>query len=390
MATITSVSSPFFYWQLPKMLEEPVNKATKLWKDFQSSLGAPVQEVMLPRTKTLSQEHIEALQKEKDFFNQFWDPSHPVNPHLTYQSAIRKHFSWKIETLPFELHGKCMNVDYSVIEPAHQKASQNFVFLLGNLSVHDDNITGIYPFLASYMKEREKNPNMEGIRFILVSQYNTKTEENKQFKPLNLDEMGQVLAKILEGLQKTKGPIQQLMGYSLGTIALSAALPHLDSEYLPKNIYWDRGPSSLEVISHNHGFKGWFLWHCARFAGWDFDLGHNIRKYLGDRKEQKIYITEVEHDSYFAKQASLAKSPHLKNLGAEQGFHKFTFDFAKQLYDERGHHGLHNGLLDYFHLQKPTKELKSHESMADLLIRSFPKKPASPKSLLRWAFSTEK
>ncbi|MBX9924044.1 MAG: hypothetical protein K2Y01_08030 [Rhabdochlamydiaceae bacterium] len=387
MSTIAALSPSNFSWQIPEMFVEPVNKAAKLWQNFQTSLGAPVQDVMLPRAKSLSQEHIDILQKEKDFFAHFWDPSYQVNPHLPYHAAIRKHFVWKKESLPIEMQGNPMKVDYSIIEPSHQKASQNFVFLLGNLSVHDDNITGIYPFLASYMKERAKNPNMPGIRFILISQYDTKTQDNTQFVPKNVDEIGQVLAKTLESLQKEKGAIHQIMAYSLGTIALSSALPYISTEELPKNIYWDRGPSSLEVISHAHGFKGWFLWHCAKFAGWDFDLGQNIRKYLANRKDQKIYIAEVEHDCYFAKKCSLAQSPHLESLGKEQGFHKFSFDFAKQLHDERCHHGLHNGLLDHFHLKNPTTELKTHESMADLLIRSFPKNTSTSKSLLRWAFS---
>jgi hypothetical protein len=386
---MSSFAISHFSWQIPKIFQEPSEKAHKIWRTFQSILGSPVKDVMLPRTRNLSKKQIEMLQKEKDFFKNFWDPSLPLNPQLPYQEAIRKHFVWKKEALSIEVQATPLLVECSIIEPAHQTNAQNFVLLLGNLSLHDDNITGVYPFLVSYLKEREKNPNMPGIRFILISQYDTKMPDNSPFIAHNLDEIGQVLAKALSALQKAKGEIIQLMGYSLGTIALSAALPYIPSEDLPKNIYWDGGPSSLELISQSHGLKGWFLWNCAKVAGWDFDLGLNIRKYLGDRKDQKIYIAEVENDSFFAKESSLARSPHLQDLKEEQGFHAFSFDFVQQLHDERTHHSIHNGYLDHFHLKNPkTTELKTKESMADLLIRSFPKKPTSQSFLSRWIFSS--
>jgi hypothetical protein len=373
MTTISSALSPSqLNTDLP-IWTPLVDKIQSTWQSFKQTVGSPVQKALFPFSHKLIHAHEKILETERQFFYDFWDPTKPLHPHLPSHEAIRNAFTYRKETSPIEVNGQALSLEYTVIEPLQREAkeTQNFVYLGGIFAKNDTNIMSLYPFLASYLEEKKRNPSLSPIRFILMSQYDVKTQEKEVFRFKDIDEAGLATMTSLEAVQKKLGPIYQLVAYSLGSIVLAAGLKY-DHGALPSRIYFDRGPSSLQKIGTTLGLTGFFLHQIAKFSGWDIDVGFEIQKHLGSRKEQKILVSSVKQDHRFSGEVSLSQSPYLLPLFGKDGFEAFCFDFTRQLYANESHHSLHNGLLDGYHLAQPASCLSNKKSMADLVISSFP------------------
>ncbi len=354
------------------------SKSQEILDIFKESVAPIIRDgFYLPLSGKLSTEDQNRLQKEVLFYHDFWNNETANNPHLPYQKEIQKHFSCKTETLPIELNGKHLQVEYSIIESpkSSSQAAQNLVFILGNLSTINNNIVAIYPFLASYLEQAKNDPSIAPLSVICINQYST-SQNGLMYKSKTLDESGEILTKTLKQISLTKGPITQIIGHSLGSIVLASALKTASKEkdLLPPNIYFDRGPSSISETSKKLGLTGWALLQIAKFSGWDIDVGREIHEHLLNRPNQNILISEVSNDYFFSEKSSLCKSPYLQNLQPEQGIQCLSFDFAAQLYDEKGHHNIHNGNLDGHHLTpREPSILKNNESMSDKIMRIFTK-----------------
>ncbi len=354
--------------------KSPIHSKTKqIWDTFKDNLGEVIRNTFfLPLAGRISKKSQLLLDGEKAFFQKFWDVSKPTNPQIPLHEEIRNSFNLKTETFDITVHGKSLQVDVCVIESKGKSSEtpQNLAFILGNLSTLDNDIMTPYPFLASYAEKAKENPSIAPFRGILISHYATK-ENGSKYAAKTMDEAGLILTETLKQIYTQKGPVAQVIAHSLGTIILSSALKHLASENgaFPKNIYFDRGASSVENLSTLFGLLGRISLPISRLTGWDVNIGHEIAKHLSNRPNQTIYMSEALKDHRFPGPCSLLNSPHIAGLGTKNGFFKFSFDFSAQLFATAGHHNLHNGQLDGHHLISTNSEkLKNEETMAEKIM----------------------
>lgn len=347
----------------------PNSFTPKIWKTFKEAIGGTIRDsFFLPLNGKLSLENRLKVQGTIDFFEDFWNLLSPLNPQLPYQKEIRETFVCKKEAQTIEVAGKSLKVEYNVIEsPSSSSASQNLVCILGNSSLLNNNISYIYPFLASYLEKNKHSIFPIPLRMICISQYAT-FENNHLYKPKTLEEAGMILTEVLKKIAKTKGPIDQVVAHSLGTIVLASSLKYAAHEkgLIPSNILFDRGPSSIEETSYRKlgNLGGWVALKLAKLSGWDLDLGLEIQKHLGSRVESNILISEVIHDFHF-ENIGISSSPQLKNVP----FKKFIFDFADSFHIWRSHHSLSPSLLDGHHLvPRNPSLLENNESLASKVI----------------------
>ena len=345
--------------------------------------------ILFPLTiKYIPQNYQNLLLEERKFFHDFWNPNLPLNPKLPHQKEIQDHFSWKVERLSFAVEGTPFEVEYSLIEPKDLGGilPKNFIYAPGNVVTHDNFILGLYPFLASYLEKRKREPGLIPSRFFILSQYDTYREDGKKFCPKNIHEPGLVFAQILKALTQQKGPIDLITAHSLGTIVLASSLKYLASlssskkeSILPKNIYMDRGVSSTEKAGSLLGPLNPFLAFLSRMSDWNLDIGNEIYQHLSSRKDQALLLSEVKKDFYFSKDRSLVQSPYIQALTKERKAFTFSFDFPAQQYHPIAHHMLNNSYLEHYQLvQKEDSLLQEGESMADLAIRILYRENSNP------------
>ncbi len=351
------------------------SRINAVWDSFVEGIGRIIRDAFfLPLANKLSAKNEELLQKEITFYKDFWNPEEPIDPQLPFHQEIRAGFTRKMEGSFITVNGKQLQVEYSVIE-SHSDCSreaQTIVFALGSLSTLDNNIISAYPFLASYIEKANQDPSIPPLRVICISQYDTKIE-GATYRAKTLDESGQILAEVLKDISENTGPISQVIAHSLGSIILAAALKHATAlDVLPLNLYFDRGPSSIEKVSEGLGLTGWVALQLAKFSGWDIDVGLEIKNHLSNRPGQNVLISEVINDHHFSGPSSLLKSPHLASLDPEQGIHKLSFDFPDQLYHNISHHNLNNRFLDGYHLvPRNFQILKNSETMAAKIMEQL-------------------
>ncbi len=385
---ITSISSTSNYLDFSSSFPSVSNKIQKVWNSFKESIGGAIRNTFfLPLANKLSIENQNKLRKEVLFYQDFWNPEKPLNPELPYQEAIRKNFVQKKESRSIEANGKQLQIEYSIIESKNSLSlpAQNLVFILGNTSTLDNNIVTPYPFLASYLKKTEGLFFPAPLRIICISQYAI-LENGEFYRAKTLDESGLILTETLKSISLEKGPIAQIVAHSLGTIILASALKYLSNEkdLLPSHLYFDRGPSSIELASYKKlgNWAGWVTHKLAQFSGWDLNLGFEIQKHLKNRKNQTVILSEVPHDAHFGG-VSLPSSPYLQDLKEDKGFYKIAFDFADQLQHLVSHHSKHNGFLNGYHLLPRNPEfLKNNESMSDKLMNPFSQSLYNPVTYL--------
>ncbi len=333
----------------------PIRKTETLYESCITSLGGIIRDTyFMPLFNKLPPEWQLQLEKEEEFFLEFWNAKASLRPEFPLQKDIRNHFICKTEKIAVTVLGKKLWVKCLIIESKNHKESDkfyNFVHVLGNSSTIDSNIAQTYPFLASYLTLKQNYP----ARFILISQYNIESRDKSMplHKIKTLQEGGFILSETLKSLEETCGTIHQIFAHSLGCMIAAASLqffhkitpqntvlennplsPLFQKIYktftkaaeffiqcyefiiysltgkvtknppenpptlkairtfksLPKNIHFDRGPSCIKELSKER-WGGSLFKDFARMSGWDLDLGKEIFNFVQNTKENLPPIT---------------------------------------------------------------------------------------------------
>lgn len=332
---------------------------------------------------------------EKEFFRKFWDSKVPCRPELPHHQKIRDNFSWRKEEVRIKINGKPLTVTYSVIETKNCKQDDevyNFIHVLGVTCTSDNDIMSTYPLLATYLEMKDRPP----ARFILISQYETRSEDGALYKVETLDqEVGKILYNTLKGLEKKYGQIHQLLAYSLGCIVTAASLKHfeaikqvdseksslqgrvtLESQGMPKHITFDRGPSSVTELSKLYT-GGFILLPLGKISGWDMDFGKEIADFVQRFGEQSPSITviNVVKDHRFGNKVNLYESSHIKYLKDQDKISAILLDQPLQCAHQHAHHSTSLKVWNEHHIVEGTEDvLKSNKSLAyAILEKSIPK-----------------
>ena len=347
-------------------------KVQDIWNTFQSMIRKELRtRFFLPVTENLSAKLQKQLTKEIAYYQDFWDPTKPLDPLLTSQAEIRKQFTQRQESAAITVNNKTLEVGYTVIESKwDSKDTKNLVILLGNLSTLNNTIMYQYPFLDLYVKKVEEDPFTSPFRLICISQYATK-QNGKMYMAETLDESGQILTETLKAIIQKKGPIESLVAHSIGSIILTAGLRHAkQANVLPLTICIDRTLSSVTHRSKLYGLVGKCALVFAKAFGWFINLGKQIKEHFSDRPNQTVYISEVLEDHLFPGECSLVQSRHLEK--EIPGIKKFSFDFPAQKHNNMGHHGLHTGYLSGYHLVPRNEDvLPNDKTMTHLIMEKL-------------------
>lgn len=436
MSPLSKVSSPE-HLQPNLSYNTPSKKTETLYESCITSLGGIIRDAyFMPLFNKLSPEWQLQLEKEEEFFQKFWNAKAELRPEFPLQKDIRNHFIHKTEKVAVTVFGKKLWVRCLIIESKNHKESDtfyNFVHVLGNSSTIDSNIAQTYPFLASYLNLKPNYP----ARFILISQYNIESREKSMplYKIKTLQEGGFILSETLKSLEETYGTIHQIFAHSLGCMIATTSLqffhkitpqntlknnppsllfqkihmiftkaaeffikcyefiiypltgkiiktppenpPILKAirtfKSLPKNIHFDRGPSSIEELSKERWGGSIFL-DFAKLSGWDLDLGKEIFNFVQNTKENlpSITFTNALQDHIFNGKASLIANPYIQRLTTEKKVTSLILDITQQCIHSSAHHSLHAGALNRLHLIEESSEqnfLQGNESLSDAIIR---------------------
>ena len=250
----------------------------------------------------------------------------------------------------------------------------NHLVVQGNLSTLDNNIPALYPFLASYVTQKEKKPDLPPARFIMINHYhNTIKDEGSGFSNIYLpgdrDEWTYVFKKSLESVVDTYVSLEMISAHSLGKIPLLGHLKHVKehefTKLFPKVLFLSQGPSSTYEVSKNVPFetypKGWcfllgaFVYYLSKWSGWEVALDETLidffTKIPNDEETRKklsntkVIITEVDKDYYFPGKASLCASDHLDKIDSRVNLYRMSFSPPLSWGVQRGHHNFNMGLL---------------------------------------------
>ncbi|MCX6990559.1 MAG: hypothetical protein NTX49_05805 [Chlamydiae bacterium] len=354
----------------------PVTERTKtLWERFKLFVGGLLRDTFfwVLHSRLSEQQNIQ-LEQENAFFRDFWNRSAPFSPRWPQRNEIISTFTHK--KISLDLHSpKRLEVDCCTIETQAEEPTRpyyNFALAMGNLSTIRNNITGIYPFISAYLAKRRADPSLPPARFILISQYDLR-QGVTPYKPETIDEAGQILSSTLSSLQDKYGPINQLAAHSLGTIVTGAALKYIDRTRLPRHMYFDRGPSSIQEICRSK-LGGSILYPLASVLGWDIDLGKEVAEFHRSCEiPPSIVISNVKKDHHFVDTAALSRSSHIERLAAESKLEVMEFDFPGQDLHETAQHNIGNDqLYGHYLLPRAVEErrlpLGRAESMAQAIV----------------------
>ena len=348
-----------------------------------------------PFLETAPEEMHQQQAVEKEFFRKFWDPKAPCRPELIHHQKIRNNFTWRKEEVPIKVNGKSLTVTYSVIETKDCNQDDevyNFIHVLGVTCTADNDIMSTYPLLATYLEMKNRPP----ARFILISQYETRSENGTLYKVETLDqEVGKILCNTLKVLEKKYGQIHQLLAYSLGCIVTAASLKHfeaikeveseksslqgritLESQGMPKHITFDRGPSSVTELSKLYT-GGSILLPLAKISGWDMDFGKEIAEFsrrFGE-KAASISVINVVKDHRFGNKVNLYESPYIKDLKDQGKVSAVLLDQPLQCAHQYAHHSTSLKIWNEHHIVEGTEDvLKGNKSLAyAILEKSMPR-----------------
>jgi len=293
---------------------------------------------------------------------------------------------------------------------------------LGNTASIDNDILDTYPLLEAYLNLEEKPP----ARFILLNQYGTYGSSGMQHKPETLSEAGLILSETLKSTEEIFGTLDQLVCFSLGGIVTAAALPHFHNKKvcaeesslemffhqiaafiskmcerigyplqgritifnpndetvqktervfksLPKNIVFDRAPSSIEKLSDRYT-GGQVLAVLAKASGWTLDLGKNIAEFVEtcDEAAPSIVTVSALRDFRFKGEANLHTNPHIQQLVKDGKVTSLALDIPSQLVHPHAQHSLGTNIWNRFHLEEGFKDqsfLEGNDSLAAAIIK---------------------
>lgn len=306
---------------------------------------------------------------------QFWETS---RPDLEYpkKEAIRKHFDRYEQSIEFEggIKLKCIVFESKGCQKKGVKVL-NHLILQGNTSTLDNNWEGAYPFFHSYMEHKEKDKNLPPARFIMWNQYDNKivkpgTTKEEMYLPGSMDEWTFLTKKLIESFTHKYGKFQLMAAHSLGTIPMVGQLKHWTEkefkDFFPGTVFLAKGPSSLYEASKNVPFEfgcypfGWvfilgaIMYFLAKATGWTLELDQTLVDFFNklpqtaDIKKKlnntNLIISEVKHDYYFPKKASLAASEKLDQIKGSN-LYRVSFNPPLNRSTRKGQHSYNPRLL---------------------------------------------
>jgi hypothetical protein len=328
------------------------------------------------------------LTPEKEFYTHFWNG-------IEGFSSICKDYT-KILTIfaPPRDHtclvtlsdGKQVRLTCRVIESKPSDTPESSprpfctsAFVVGNHSTRESSVMESYPYLAFYAREAEVQPNLPRGRFIIISAYDIYDSNSQAYTPKTLDEGGEILNKAICALQSEFGSIDQLVVHSLGTILLGASLKYFTGAnlvHLPKNICWDRGPTSIFHASLNYAAGlGLLLFPPAYLVGWTLDLAGELKQFCenNDMKERTWVFNGATKDHRFYGLADLSKSDAVRDLQNRTDIDvwRLGFDVPKGLLHENAQHSINATMfLKSFLVPGSNEEfLDPGDNLADALMK---------------------
>ena len=378
---------------------------------FSNNLGAIgkfvrnfLREKLFPLSNTSS--YMENMLKRENWISTdlFWKVPF-ADLRYPRQMEIRDQFVRYDQYVIVKSDNKEIKLKCRVIEPKNcpSEGCLNHMVIQGNISTLDNNMPGVYPFLDSYMKEKEQNPNIAPARFVIFSHYDhkiadTETNHEKEYFPEDINEWGFVFKKAFESLVDRYGKFQLLAAHSLGNIPAVELLKHIKKEefdrLFPQTIFLAQGPSSTYEVSKNFPFDiecypwswaffglGPILYFLSKWTGWNIQIDktltdqiNNFSQDLDIQKELKnrhLILSQVEHDYYFPKKAALCGSDKLDKIEDKINLYRMNFNPPLSWATPRAQHNYSIGLLQR---QDLTQERISFEEGRHMLHLHDPKK----------------
>jgi|GEM_PF-1416912 len=367
---------------------------------------------LMSRTDSFSRKILE----REDWFSSdlFWN-SEFIDLRYPRHHEVRSMFNRYDQEIVINEDGKEIKVKCRILETkgcprgADEKVL-NHLIVQGNVSTLNNNMPGVYPFLSSYLKNKELNPQLPHARFIVLTHYGHTIKDSRKdtgliskilkkwiyveeplketnYLPGDMEEWGFVFKKSLETLVNEYGSLDLLAAHSLGNIPVVAHLNHVkDEEFIklfPKTLFLSQGPSSSYEISKNIPFQ-WYPWGwCLGFGGaiygfmklvgWTLSLDQVLTNRLNKiaakaefsekLKETNIVITEVDKDYYFPDKASLAASDVLEDFNEKINLYRLTFNPPLSWGCKRGQHNYNLGLLQRQDLMKEKLHINGNKTI---------------------------
>ena len=314
----------------------------------------------------------------------FWEMP-GADPEYHRKEAIHRHFNRYNQSIVIKVDGKEIRLKCLVIESkgCSKEGALNHLIVQGNTSNLDNNMPGLYPFLDSYMKQKEGNENLPPGRFIIFNHYDNmicKGERAKEerYLPGDMDEWGFLFKKTIESFTNEYGRFQLITAHSLGNIPIVAQLKHLKKEefmkFFPDTLFLAKGPSSLYEVSKNVPFEfgcypyGWFLligmvlYYLAKWTGWTLELDETLvdkLKTLPKTEDvvQRLYetnliVSQVKDDHYFPGKAGLASSKKLDQINDIVNLYRVHFKIPPTRTTKKGGHNFNPGLIKKAFVEK--------------------------------------
>ncbi len=291
---------------------------------------------------------------EKRFGADFWKTTAPLDLNYPYQDRIRKEFSVTNETIRIPVGDKEVALTYRMMlwkGNGNGHKPYNFVFIPGNFWTIESSISGVYPFLASYLLQKDQDKTLPPARFIVTTQYDIKLrgagDAETDYKPETIDEAGYILRETLRQLHEKWGKIDHLFAHSLGTILFARALKQMPAkeDSLPTHLTLHCAPSSIHEKRKQY-WGGILLLQLAKLGKWDFDVETEVVKLCQREDRPKtIILSGVKQDHHFSG-ANLVYRDAIGKLQERGALTVLKFDPHRGLTHQIGHHGMS---CDKFH-----------------------------------------
>jgi hypothetical protein len=336
--------------------------------------------------------------KREDWFSSelFWNSTYN-DVRFPKHQQIKEMFNRYDQSIVIHECGKEIKVKCRILETKDcpkdsNEGVLNHLIVQGNLSTLDNNIPALYPFLASYVTQKEQDAQLPPARFIMINHYHNTVKDDHQsqeerYLPGDVDEWTYVFKKCVESVVDTYGSLEMMSAHSLGNIPVVGHLnhvkPHEFTKLFPKVLFLSQGPSSTYEVSKNIPFEkypnGWcylvgaFVYYLCKWTGWDVSLDATLTDFLAavpndqdsvsKLKKCKVIITEVDKDYYFPGKASLCASDRLDNIDSRVSLYRMSFSPPLAWGVQRGHHNFNMGLLQRQDLVRECLHLQGEKTI---------------------------
>ncbi|MCB1135298.1 MAG: hypothetical protein KDK78_03415 [Chlamydiia bacterium] len=323
-----------------------------------------------------------SLRYEEEYYRRFWSGTEPKDLNLQEADRIRETYLVRDQPVVVLSTGSYKITTYCrVLEPTEYQggALKNVLIFPGSLSKLNNNLFSFYDFLLAETRLKG-NPSY---RFFIFGHYEMLEETNYRetvpYKPPSWAALGEVLKRMVAGLQSKWGKLDLISAHSAGCIAAATLLKRSGPELLPVTLHFDRGPSSMYECSR-HYWLGKLLYGIVYASGLDINVDQEIQYFVSrcntveftQSKPSHCLITGVEQDCVYPGTASLVSSPRLD--GSTKGniaMSLWMFNPPHQISHPREHHGWRLGNLNnsYQTLSSGCLQMQTTENLAEAILR---------------------